>query len=87
MADRVDIFLGQTVLRLSFLNGYLSSVVLQSAASEIDGVSTEQPTPLLSCETGHCQPGAPVGRPERGVGSNYHLLTNGEKPSLDPTPS
>ncbi len=62
MADRVDNFLGQTVLRLCVLNGYLSSGVLQSAASETDGVSAEQPTALLSGETGPRQPGAPIGR-------------------------
>ncbi len=62
VADRVDNFLGQTVWRLCVLNGYLSSGVLESAASETDGVSAEQRTPLLSGETGPRQPGAPIGR-------------------------
>jgi hypothetical protein len=62
VADRVNNFLGQTVLRLCVLNGHLSSGVLQSATSETDGVSAEQPTPLLSGETGHRQPMSAFGR-------------------------
>ncbi len=52
MAGRVDSLLGHTILRLYVLNGYQSSGVLQSAASETVWINAKQPTLFLSGETG-----------------------------------
>lgn len=52
MTDRVEKFLSQIMSSLCVLNGLLSNCVLPSAASEICRVCVDQPTPLLSRETG-----------------------------------